>query len=126
MPRMYIAAIFVFVFGIASVASAATVQLKDGSVVVGSIIGLTDGEDLVVDTEHMDEVVIEWEAVERIADTEILDVELYDGSRYAGTLSREGSTVEIDGDSPLRITAQSDGSGRRTRRHAQGTDRSRW
>ena len=86
-------------------ADAAKVHLQDGSVVIGSIIGLTDGDDLIVDTEYMDEVVIEWDAVDRIADTDILDIELYDGTRYAGKLSREGSDVEIDGDSLRRVSA---------------------
>ena len=86
-------------------ADAASVHLKDGSIVVGSIIGLTDGADLRVDTEHMDEVVIAWDAVELVTDTKVLDVELFDGRRFAGTLSRSGADVEVSGDSPLEIVA---------------------
>jgi hypothetical protein len=52
-----------FVFG---AAGAAEVKLADGSVVIGTILGLKDSEDLIVDTEYMDEVVIEWEAIESI------------------------------------------------------------
>ena len=47
-------------------ANAAEVHVKDGSVVIGTITGLVDGEDLIVDTEYMDDVVIEWDAVNDI------------------------------------------------------------
>ena len=86
-------------------ANAANVHLNDGSIIIGSIISLTDGEDLIVDTAHMDEVVIEWGSVDRILNTEVLDIELFDGKRYAGQLSRTGDDVEISGDSLLQISA---------------------
>ena len=50
---------FVLYFCSVCASDAAEIHLADGSVIVGSIISLTDGEDLVVDTEYMDEVVIE-------------------------------------------------------------------
>ena len=80
-------------------------HLKDGSIVVGSIVRLTDGEDLIVDTAHMGEVVIAWGAVDQVLNTDALDIELFDGKRYAGKLSRTGDDVEISGDSLLRVSA---------------------
>ncbi len=86
-------------------ANAASVHLKDGSIIVGSIISLSDGDDLVLDTEHMDEVVIEWASVTLIGDTEVVDVELFDGRRFAGTLRRDGAGIEIDGESLIEVPA---------------------
>ncbi len=86
-------------------ANAASVHLKDGSIIVGSIIGLSDGDDLLLDTEHMDEVIIEWSSVTHVSDTEIVDVELFDGRRFAGTLRRDGESIEIDGESVIKVAA---------------------
>ena len=82
--------------GTIDICDAATLHLKDGSLIVGSILELNDGEDLVVDTEHMDEVVIEWEAVDQITETTPLDVELFDGRRFSGQVVREGDDVVIE------------------------------
>ena len=60
-------------------AIAAEFRLRDDSVVVGRILRLTDGKDLVVDTAHMGEVTLEWEAVERIDGTQVVEVEFFDG-----------------------------------------------
>jgi hypothetical protein len=67
-------------------ASAATLYLADGSIVIGKITELVDGEDLTVDTEHMGDVVIEWDAIERIEGTAPVNVELFSGDRLAGDL----------------------------------------
>jgi putative salt-induced outer membrane protein YdiY len=75
---------------------AAEIHLKDGSVVVGTIEALTDGEDLTVDTKYMDDVVIDWAAIERIEETAPVNVELFSGERILGNLSltEEGLFVE--------------------------------
>ncbi len=98
-------AIIAFLLSVTSLADAAEFHLVDGSVVIGSIVRLTDGEDLVVDTEHMDEVVIEWASVTQLRNTEVVDVELFDGRRFAGQLKREGADIEISGDPSVRVAA---------------------
>jgi hypothetical protein len=84
----------VFVLGLSAV-DAAEVYLKDGSVVIGTIKGLADGEDLDVDTEYMDVVTIEWDAIDEIRGTRTVDVEMFDGRRILGTivLNVEGLSV---------------------------------
>jgi hypothetical protein len=84
----------VFVLGLSAV-NAAEVYLKDGSVVIGTIKGLADGEDLDVDTEHMDVVTIEWDAIDEIRGTRTVDVELFDGRRILGkiVLNEDGLSV---------------------------------
>ncbi len=79
-------------------ADAAEVHLKDGSVVIGTILGLKDVEDLIVDTEHMDEVVIEWEAVREIHETEVIEVELFNGERLFGPVRVDEKGVSVLGD----------------------------
>jgi putative salt-induced outer membrane protein YdiY len=81
-----------------STADAAEVHLKDGSVVIGTILGLKDVEDLIVDTEYMDEVVIEWEAVREIHETEVIEVELFNGERLFGPLRVDEKGVSVLGD----------------------------
>jgi hypothetical protein len=92
--------------------AAARIHLKDGSVIIGTIEELTDGEDLTVDTEYMDEVVIEWGAIEQIEGTAPVNVELFSGERILGdiSLSEEGFFVrtederrELDPDRIFRI-----------------------
>ncbi len=102
---MKTASILALLFIGLGIANAAAFHLADGSVVVGSIVRLADGEDLVVDTEHMDEVVIEWASVRQVRNTDVVDVELFDGRRFVGKLSREGKNVEVNGPSPARLTA---------------------
>lgn len=84
---------------------AATVHLKDGSVIVGSILELNDGDDLIVDTEYMDEVVIEWDAVDRLSESGALDVELFDGRRFSGQLVRDGADISLSGNTGQEFTA---------------------
>lgn len=74
---------------------AAEIRLADGSMVFGTILQLSDGADLAVDTAHMGEVIIEWAAIESVANTNIVSVELYDGRRFDGTIRRKGPVVEI-------------------------------
>ena len=81
-----------------NVAHAAEVHLNDGSVVIGTILGLEDGEDLIVDTEYMDEVVIEWEAITRIRETQVIEVELFNGERLFGQVEVDEDGVSIIGD----------------------------
>ena len=84
-----------FVFG---AAGAAEVKLRDGSVVIGTILGLKDSEDLIVDTEYMDEVVIEWEAIESIRGTQVIEVELFNGERLFGEIVLDDKGLSIIGD----------------------------
>ena len=79
-------------------ANAAEIHLRDGSVVFGTILGLEDGEDLIVDTEYMDEVVIEWEAITEIRETQVIEVELFNGQRLFGRLVVDEKGVSIIGD----------------------------
>ena len=89
----------------ATTAQAAEFYLVDGSVIVGTIISLADGEDLVVDTEHMGDVTIEWEAVDRIRGTQVVDVEFFDGRRLFGTIQFGEDGVTIAGDKTTRVQA---------------------
>jgi putative salt-induced outer membrane protein len=75
---------------------AAEVKLSDGTVVYGTILSLQDGDDLVVDTAFMGEVSIEWGAIESIEDTQIVEVELYDGTRTLGEVSLDGTSLFVD------------------------------
>ena len=79
-------------------ADAAEVRTRDGSVVIGTILGLEDGEDLIVDTEYMDEVVIEWEAIVEIRETQVIEVELFNGQRLFGRVVVDEKGVSIIGD----------------------------
>ena len=93
MRVMLIVACFAF-----NVADAAEIHLKDGSVIIGTILGLKDVEDLLVDTEYMDEVVIEWEAVREIRGTQVIEVELFNGQRLFGQVEVDHRGVSILGD----------------------------
>ncbi len=84
-----------FVFG---AAGAAEVKLRDGSVVIGTILSLEDSEDLIVDTEYMDEVTIEWKAIESIRETQVIEVELFSGQRLFGQLLLDENGISIIGD----------------------------
>ncbi|HSM32106.1 MAG TPA: DUF481 domain-containing protein [Woeseiaceae bacterium] len=84
-----------FVFG---TATAAEVKLRDGSIVIGTILRLQDSEDLIVDTEHMDEVTIEWEAIREIRETQVIEVELFNGQRLFGQVVLDEKGVSIIGD----------------------------
>jgi putative salt-induced outer membrane protein YdiY len=81
-----------------SMANAAEVHLSDGSVIIGTILSLEDSEDLIVDTEYMDKVTIEWKAVEKISGTQVIEVELYDGQRLFGEVAVDDKEVSILGD----------------------------
>ena len=82
---------------LAPVANAVEIHLKDGSIVYGEILELVDGEDLVVDTEYMDEVTIEWDSVVRVSGTQVVEVELFDGRREVGAVSVGEDGVSITG-----------------------------
>ena len=82
---------------------AAEVHLKDGSVLFGSILSLADGDDLILDTEYMDEVTIEWDAIEEIRDTAVIEIETYDGERYFGEITLTDGNMSIDGDDPVMV-----------------------
>ncbi len=100
----YAAAIALLLGGFCT-ANAAEFELADGSVVFGSILRLENGEDLVVDTAHMDEVVIEWDSITQIRNTKTLDIELFDGRRLEGKLQRNGTDVVLEGGSTIRLAA---------------------
>ena len=78
-------------------ANAAEIHLRDGSVVMGTILGLQDSEDLVVDTEYMDEVIIDWEAITLVRETQIIEVELFNGERIFGEVVVDEKGVSIIG-----------------------------
>ncbi len=99
------AALVALCLGGTSIANAAEFQLADGSIVIGSIIRLENGEDLVVDTEHMDEVVLAWDSVMQIRNTETVQVELFDGRRFAGKLRRDATEIELEGEFTLQLAA---------------------
>ena len=82
---------------------AAEIRLKDGSVIIGTILSLVDGEDLIVDTEYMDEVTIEWDAIADIEGTQVVDVELFDGTRILGTVTFDDYGMNIRGDDSLDV-----------------------
>jgi len=82
--------------------SAAEIQLKDGSFVVGKIIRLSEGSDLVIDTEHMDEVTLEWDAVERIRDSREVEIEFFDGRRVLGTIALDDDGLSITGTTTIK------------------------
>jgi len=84
-------------------AAAAEFHLKDGSIVVGSIISLVDGEDLIVDTAHMDEVTIEWEAIDEIRGTQAVDVVTYDNRRFIGTVVFDEGNIRISGEDQAEV-----------------------
>ena len=84
-----------FVF---NVVNAAEVRLRDGTVVIGTILSLQDSEDLIVDTEYMDEVTIEWESIELIRGTQVIEVELFNGQRLFGAVVLDDDGVSIIGD----------------------------
>ena len=77
---------------------AAEVKLRDGTMVIGTILELKDSEDLIVDTEYMDEVTIEWEAIETIRETQVIEVELFNGQRLFGQVTLDEKGVSIIGD----------------------------
>lgn len=88
-----------------SSAEAAEFYLKDGSVIVGTLLSLTDGEDLTVDTEHMDEVVIERSAVDQIRNTQVVDVEMFDGRRLIGTIEWDEDRLNVIGEQTITVAA---------------------
>jgi putative salt-induced outer membrane protein YdiY len=96
-----LAALILSVFSQA--ASAAEFHLKDGTVVIGTIVSLIDGEDLVVDTEYMDEVTIEWDSIVSARGTQIVEVELFNGRRELGTVSFDENGVSVVGDDTLTV-----------------------
>ncbi len=92
----------VIVLGLSAV-NAAEVYLKDGSVVIGTIKSLADGEDLDVDTEYMDVVTIDWDAIDEIRGTQTVDVELFDGRRILGKVDLNENGLSIIGEDTLTV-----------------------
>ncbi len=88
---------FLILVLVAGTSSAAEIRLRDGSVVFGKILNLANGEDLKVDTDFMDEVTIEWEAIESIKGTKPVVVELFNGLRLSGPLFIDENGVRIGG-----------------------------
>jgi len=87
-------------------ATAAEIRLTDGSVIVGTILRLVDGEDLVVDTAHMDEVTIEWAAIDRIRNTQIVDIVTYDDRRFMGTVEVDDGQLTILAEDETRVAPE--------------------
>ena len=101
---MRISLLLLLTFAIVARAESAEVHLNDGTIVVGEILELAFGEDLTVDTEYMDEVVIEWDAVSQIRNTQILDIVAYDGSRYIGTIGFDEGEIVVSGQDAVRLS----------------------
>ena len=87
-------------------AEAAEFHLSDGSVIVGTIVSLADGEDLVVDTAHMDEVTIEWDAIEEIRGTQVVDVVTFDNRRFIGTVTFDDNNMSVAGEDNVEIAPE--------------------
>lgn len=85
---------------------AAEFHLRDGTIVIGTILSLADGEDLVVDTKYMDEVTIEWDAVEEVRGTQVVEVEFFDGQRVIGTVSFNGTSMSIVGEDTVTVDSR--------------------
>lgn len=94
---------FLFIASLTT-AESAEIHLNDGTIVVGDILELTFGEDLRVDTEYMDEVVIEWDAVSQIRNTRIVDIVAYDGRRFIGTIEFDEGELVISGQDTARLS----------------------
>ena len=90
-------------FWLAPDANCAEFHLQDGTVVIGTIVSLIDGEDLVVDTEFMDEVTIEWDAIVSMRGTQTVEVELFNGRRILGIIAFDETGVSIAGDDTLTV-----------------------
>lgn len=86
-------------------AGAAEIRLNDGTVVVGTILSLVDGEDLVVDTAYMDEVTIEWQAIEEITGSQVVDIVTYDDRRFIGTVVFSNGNVTIYTDDETSVAS---------------------
>ncbi|MEE4164018.1 MAG: DUF481 domain-containing protein [Woeseiaceae bacterium] len=100
-----LAGILILVCGVVD-AEAAEFHLRDGSVIFGTIISLVDGEDLVVDTAHMDEVTIEWDAIEEIRGTQVVDVVTFDNRRFIGTVEFDDRSVRISGEDEADVAPE--------------------
>ena len=87
-------------------AESAEIHLTDGTVVVGDILELAYGEDLTVDTEYMDEVVIEWDAVSQIRDTQVVDIVAFDGRRFIGKIEFDEGELVVSGEDSARLFAE--------------------
>jgi putative salt-induced outer membrane protein YdiY len=98
----FVFAALVLVLGLSAV-DAAEVYLKDGSVVIGTIKRLADGEDLDVDTEHMGVVTIDWDAIDEIHGSRIVDVQLFDGRRILGKVDLNENVLSIIGEDTLTV-----------------------
>ena len=85
---------------------ASEVRLKDGSVIVGEILNLINGEDLIIDTKYMDEVTIDWDSIESLKDTKPVVVELFNGVRLTGAmfLNEEGVRIGNPAAEPLNMS----------------------
>lgn len=71
--------------------------------IIGTIVSLVDGEDLVVDTEYMDKVTIEWDSIVLARGTQVVEVELFNGRRELGTVSFDENGVSVVGDDTLTV-----------------------
>lgn len=103
---MRLFSIFCVAFLLSNPLFAAEIHLRDGSVLYGSILSLADGEDLVLDTKYMDEVTIEWDAIESIRNTEIIEVEMFDGTRYFGRVAMSNGDLTIESESEISVAPE--------------------
>ncbi len=82
--------------------SADEILLEDGSLIIGDIENLVDG-DLYVDTEHMDVIIIDWTAVVEIRSSQEFMIELHSGRRLHGGITRDEKGVTIERQNPLTV-----------------------
>ncbi len=86
-----------------SAAGATEFSLRDGSLVVGEILSLDNGSDLVVYSEHMGEVTLQWGALQRISGTRVVGIELIDGRRVTGSIFLDEHGMTIAGETTLQV-----------------------
>ncbi len=70
------------------------ITLKNGDVITGHIIK-KDGANLTIKTELMGDVTVSWSSVTKVKSDEPLFVKLPNGKQVNGTISTEGSNVEV-------------------------------
>lgn len=95
----------IVLLALSQAALSAQVTLTDGSVVYGDILSMSDGDDLVIDTAHMDAVTIDWAAVVSLRDTQVVEVELFNGREALGRVAVEGGQLLVNEGEDLIVAA---------------------
>ena len=88
-------ALFVFFWGLCvSTASADQVTLKNGDRLSGTIVA-GDGKTLLLKTEFVGDVTIQWDAITAIESSQNLNLTLKDGKRLVGRVSSSDGTMVV-------------------------------